>query len=310
MAMEQNRRSLITSVGAHESTIWIHDDRGERQLSSEGEIVGYFSPPMFSKDGKSLYSMLQHDSGNTGAELWRTAVDSGKSEAVFPGISMNAFDISPDGTQVVYCTSSAGGKTQIWIAPIDRSSPAVRVGDGGELSPHFGASGQILFQMNEGKTNYLEQMNADSTQRKRVLPYPIIEIQGVSPSRKWVMAVVPSAPGSVGPALMAIPLDGGPGQRMCVSYCVPTWSPNGRFLYVAVESQSMTSPGRSLALPIGPGETLPKLPTGGIEPNADASVVPGAQSVPREELVPGNDPARYAYVNTTAHRNLFRISLP
>jgi hypothetical protein len=43
---------------------------------------------------------------------------------------------------------------------------------------------------------------------------------------------------------------------------------------------------------------------------ASAGVVPGAQSIPRGELVPGRDAAHFAYVNTTVNRNLFRISLP
>jgi hypothetical protein len=43
---------------------------------------------------------------------------------------------------------------------------------------------------------------------------------------------------------------------------------------------------------------------------ADASVVPGAQSVPRADLIPGADLDHFAYVKTTVHRNLFRVSLP
>jgi hypothetical protein len=49
---------------------------------------------------------------------------------------------------------------------------------------------------------------------------------------------------------------------------------------------------------------------GGIEPLADASVLTGAQSIARGELIPGKDPAHFAYLNTAVHRNLYRISLP
>ena len=48
IAVEPTGRSLITSVGVHESAIWIHDAAGERPLSSEGEVVGrvtsFFQP--------------------------------------------------------------------------------------------------------------------------------------------------------------------------------------------------------------------------------------------------------------------------
>ena len=40
------------------------------------------------------------------------------------------------------------------------------------------------------------------------------------------------------------------------------------------------------------------------------TVVQGAKSFPRADLIPGADLDHYAYVKTTSHRNLFRISLP
>ena len=110
--------------------------------------------------------------------------------------------------------------------------------------------------------------------------------------------------------VVAIPLGGGSPRRICVSYCVPVWSSSGRFLFVPIEASSPATPGRSLAIPVGPGETLPELPPGGIQPLAEPSIVPGAQSISRAELVPGKDLSHYAYVNTAVHRNLYRISLP
>jgi hypothetical protein len=236
-------------------------------------------------------------------------VESGKSEAVFPGVSMVAFDVSPDGKQVVFSAATRGGTTQLWLAPIDRSSPARRIGDSGETRPHFGPRGQILFQATEGKFNYLEQMNPDGSGRSKVVPYPINTVQSISPGRRWVMARVPDLEGT-GVETTAIPVDGGPPRIICADYCVPIWSSTGRFLVITVEAPSLTSSGRSLAIPVGPGETLPELPRRGIEPMDKASVVPGAQSIARGELVPGKDPAHFAYVNTTVHRNLYRISLP
>jgi len=301
--------SLITSVGVQESAIWIHDRGGERQLSSEGEVVGGSSPPAFSPDGSVLYYLLLHGEGS-GAELWRTAVDSGRSEAVFPGISIIAYDLSPDDKQVVYATPAPGGTTQLWLAPVDRSSPAVRLGGPGGTWPHFGPRGQILFEETEKKNNYLEQMNPDGSNRSRVFPYPISEFQGISPGRRWVMAAVPRTTERDFPAVLAIPLDGGSPRHMCTTYCVPKWSTDGKFLFIPVEDASRTSPGRSLAIPVGPEESLQDFPPEGIASFAQPSVAPGAQSVARADLVPGKDPDHYAWINTTVHRNLYRISLP
>jgi Tol biopolymer transport system component/DNA-binding winged helix-turn-helix (wHTH) protein len=310
VAVEAKGRALITSVGVHESAIWIHDGSGERSLSSEGEVADNLSAT-FSPDARILYYLLRRGQGSD-AELWRTRVDSGKSEAVFSGIAMTAFDLSPDGKEVVYTTATPEGSTQLWVAPVDRNSPATKVEITGARSPHFGAHRQILFQRMEGNTNYLEQINLDGSRLSKVVPYPILDLQSVSPSRRWATAAVAVSANDDRdlPPVIAIPLDGGATKRICASYCTTRWSTDGRFLFVGVEKSSRSSPGRSLAIPMGPGESLPDLPAAGIVPMAEASVVSGAQSVRRGDLVPGKDPEHYAWVNTTVHRNLYRISLP
>ena len=165
--------------------------------------------------------------------------------------------------------------------------------------------------MAAGASNYVEQMNQDGSHRSRAIPYPVLEIQGISPGRKWLIAGAAYPNGkTIVPTIIAIPLEGGLPRRLCVSFCKPTWSSGGNFLLIPVEASSQTSPGRSLAIPVGPGEKLPELPLGGIEPLAEAAVVPGAQSIPRDDLVPGADLSHFAYVKTTVHRNLYRVSLP
>jgi eukaryotic-like serine/threonine-protein kinase len=311
VAVAPDGHSVITSMGVDESDIWIHDAAGERSLSSEGEVLGYMTPPAFAPDAKTLYYLLRQHGANPGPELWRMTVDSGKSEAVFPGISMFAYDVSPDGKQVVYSTEGNNGKSQLWLAALDRSSPPKQIAHSGERSPHFGPGGKILFQSEEGNSNYLEQLNQDGSGRSKVVPYPILALQSISPGRKWLIALLPYSDGkSIGPRVMAIPLQGGAPRRICEGYCFPAWSSNGKFFFIPVDWPSRTSPGRSLAIPVGPGEALPALPPGGIGAGADPSAVPGAQWVNRAELVPGEDLSHFAYVNTTSHRNLYRITLP
>ncbi len=117
LAVEQDGRSVITSIGVHESSIWIHDAAGERSLSSEGEIVADLSPPSFGADDKTLYYLLRHQDANAGPELWRLTLDTGKSEAVFPGTSMVSYDVSPDGKQVVYASVGRDGRSQVVARP-------------------------------------------------------------------------------------------------------------------------------------------------------------------------------------------------
>jgi DNA-binding winged helix-turn-helix (wHTH) protein/Tol biopolymer transport system component len=309
IVVEPDGRSIITSVGAHESSVWVHDERGERSLSSEGEVADLAThPPLFSPDGKTLYYLLRHPEPNSRAELWRVNVESGASEAVFPGVAMVLFDVSADGRQVVYQTEERGA-SELWLAPVSRDAPARRVANSGENTPHFGPNGQIFFRFSERNFNYLGRINPDGSGRSKVFQVPINEFWGISPGKRWVDVTVKRADRR-GVGNFAFPLDGGPPVLLCSTFCWPTWSPNGNFLYIPVDPASRKNLGRSLAIPVGPGETLPKFPPGGIEPHADASVIPGAQIVERAELAPGLDPAHYAYVDTTVHRNLYRISLP
>src|SRR5260370_23779390 len=152
-------------------------------------------------------------------------------------------------------------------------------------------------------------MNPDGSGRSKVVPYPINTIQSISPGRRWIMARVP-VPEGTGVVSNAIPVDGGPPRVICADFCIPAWSSTGRFLVIPVEAPSRTDPGRSLAIPVGYGETLPELPRGGIEPLAKATVMPGAQSIAPGEIVPGKDPAHFAYVTAPVPRNLHRVSLP
>ena len=306
IAVEPGGHALITSAGVHESAVWIHDGGSERQLSSEGEVE-QFPAPVFSPDASMLYYLLRRG-GTLGVELWRTDVVSGKNEAVFPGVSIKEFDLSPDGKQAVYTTATPEGTTELWLAPVDRSSPAKKLKIVGARSPHFGAGARIYFQRAEGNRNFLEQIDTEELHPEKLLQ--VVEVQSVSPGRRWVITSVPNSTAQAIPLLAAVPLEGGICRQICASFCVPKWSVDGKFLFVPVEDPTRMGPGRSLAIPLGPDESLPELPSGGIPAMADASVVRGAKSVGRAGVVPGKDPDHYAWVNTTMHRNLYRISLP
>jgi DNA-binding winged helix-turn-helix (wHTH) protein/WD40 repeat protein len=308
IAVDPDGRSVVTSMGTRESAIWIHEPSGDRALSFEGQVEGK-SPPRFGPDGKTLFYLMSRDDKGWQRELWRMNTDSGKSEAVLPGISMSSFDISPDNKQVVYTGLGAGGGSSLWVASLDRSAPPRQIGHSGESSPHFGLRGQIIFLIAEGKFNYVEQMNLDGSSLSKVAPYPIGFLQGISPGRHWIMAIA-SVPGRNEVAPIAIPAQGGPPRVVCAGYCGPIWSPDGRFLFVPVEDATMNNPGRSLAIPAGPEEAIPEFPSGGIAPGSDVHVVTGAQSIARAQLIPGSDLSHFAYIRTSVHQNLYRISIP
>lgn len=304
LTMAPDGRSIITSIGLHESALWIHDKQGDRALSSEG----YVNPlsPRFSRNGKLLYFLMRHDLSSSSNELWREDLQAGKSEAVLPGLSMAEYDVSNDGKQVVFSTQPRGKPSQLWLAELDESSPPRMITSRGERAPHFGSDAQIIFQFTDGKANYVGQIRTDGSERSKLFPYPISAIGTISPDQRWITADVPLPDSGV---IMAIPIGGGSSKRIC-TWCSVDWSPDGKFFYVGLAPNSHRTRGTTLALPVTAGETLPNLPPWGIRRPEDAKVVPGAHLLDGWFLSPGPDPLTFAYVKTTMHRNLYRIPVP
>jgi Tol biopolymer transport system component len=305
--------SLITSIGTERRAIWIHDRAGDRPLSSEGTVVnriGSASLPSFSSDAKRVH-YLRESAGST-RELWWADVESGKSEAVLPGITMGEYDISPDGKEVVFSTQPVGKPSQLWVAPMDQSTSPKRISSDGENAPRFGPSGQVLFRFTDDKFNYVGRMNKDGSGRVKVVPYPISTFLSISPDRRWLLAITPQFGAGKSSAWMAVPTGGGSPRPICANgrLCPCAWSPDGRFLYVSWQLGSRTSPGRSVALPVNPETGLPDLPAAGIHSAEEALAIPGSRVVEQSGIVPGLDPTTYAYIKTTAQRNIFRIHLP
>ena len=127
IAISPDGRSLVTSAGIRESTVWIHDSRGDRQISGEGFAavpgLGFASingHSAFSPDGRRLFYLVRKQGSRTfvSGELWVADLDSGRTEACLPGVSMSGFDIAPDGERVAFSTLDANGASHVWVAPL------------------------------------------------------------------------------------------------------------------------------------------------------------------------------------------------
>lgn len=309
VAMAPDGRSLITSISTVQSGVWIHDSLGEHALSSEGYAAPF--PPVFSRDGKRLYFLLRHDSPESPAELWRADVHSRKTEVVLPGVSMAEYDISDDEKEVVFSTQPSGKPSQLWIAPLDRSTPPRRISANGEADPHFGPNNEVLFRLTDGNAYYLASMARDGSNARKIFPYRVLNVENMSPDRRFIniAAALPDTPNIGGRPSLAFPLGGGPPQQICDIYCAVAWSPDGRYFYINLAPASRDNPaGKTLVLRVPPGATFPPLPAGPKRPE-DWAKIPGARIVERADIVPGMDPSIYAYVKSSVHANLFRLPL-
>ena len=308
IAMAPDGRSLITSIFSEQNAVWVHDSHGDRAISN----VGYAEsrPPVFSADGKRLYYLLRRDSLKSPAELWRADLASGKSEVVFPGQSILAYDISRDEEEVVFSSQPAGKPSQLWTAPLDRSSPPRRITASGETDPYFGPDNEVLFRLTDGKAYYLGAVKRDGTGMRKAFSGKIVGFYGVSPDRRLAIVVI-GEPGASNPVIAAVPLDGGPARPLCRGLCSPSWSPDGRYFYVQLAFSSRDNPGgQTAAIPIPPGKMLPPLPSAVVQEPEEWTRIPGVKIVEHDNIVPGISPSTYAYIKPSVHGNLFRVPLP
>jgi serine/threonine protein kinase len=311
IAVDPDGRSLITSLGLTQSVLWLRDERGDRAVSTEGlvfsldsgdateTLLGWSSVPSFSPDGRYVYYLLRRPSSDAGYRLWRTDAKSGSSENVLQDPSIIEYDLSQDGREVVFSTGTSTGHAQIWVAPVDRSSPPRRIAEGDVASPHFTKDG-VVFRLTEGNVNYLFRMNRDGSGVRKAVPYAINTILASSSDGRWVAALLEDGDSFL------VPTEGGPPMRLCASSCRVQWGPDDKVLHVTLELPSRARPGMELAIPLGPGGALPAFPESGL---TSGSTMTGARVVD-SEMIPGPDPSTYAYVKTTVNRNLYRVPLP
>ena len=310
IALAPDGRSLVTSVGMRRSAIWIHDAAGERAIVSEG----YASAPRFSRDGTRVFYLFARDwwlaaSGwiAASADLRSLDLASGKSDTVLSGQSVTAYVISRDEKDVAFTTRDGSGESQIWLAPLDRRTPPRLIAKAAD-QVSFGPPGELIFR-SLGEGNALVRIKMDGTGRERISPESILNKGEVSPDGEWVII---SAPGTAKDGVLAtraVPIHGGVARNLCVT-CSPRWSPDGTFFYVGSDrSASPTSAGKTLAIPVPVGKSLPDLPAAGISVADGTAGLPGAVTIEDGLIVPGPDPSTYLFTRTDWQRNLYRIPL-
>jgi eukaryotic-like serine/threonine-protein kinase len=300
IAVSPDGKSLITSVGGTQSTVWTRDAHGERQISFEG----YAAAPEFSHDGKKLfYIIFRNGAGATfarqGGELWETDLGTGQSQQLLHNALVNAYDLSSDDSEAVFSANDSEGRSRLWLASLDfRFPPREFASSTDEDQPFWDAEGNIYFRAAEGKLNFVYRMKSDGSNRTKVLAKPILELHSISPDGRWAFVEEGSEPQG-----MAEPLAGGAPVRVCKGYCVGLWSRDGRaFSVYLAQMDGMTT--LTTALP--PGKDLPVLSGDGLsESNPDQ--VKNA-TVLRGIVFPGPR-GLSAFLRREVHRNLFRVPL-
>ena len=314
LAISPDGRSLITSVGLQHSSVWVHNRKGDRQISTEG----YATPSLwfsarspFSPDGKKLYFLVRREAGQLALDwaLWRTDLTSGYSERLLPGFLLSDFDIASDGTTIVFTTRDEKlGSPALWLASLDgRFAPRRLPFSERAEKPILGPEDVVFFVATEGPSKFLYRMKLDGTGLRKLLPTPIVGLLSSSPNGEWFVVRLPVI-GAALNTVVAYPRKRGPAIRLC-DFCQAGWSPGGKFFWMAVGGMVAAGGGKTFAFALNAGQVFPDLPSGGIRSETDLTSIRGARLVSEGLSLIGPDPSIYAYSRPEAQRNLYRIPL-
>ena len=117
IAFDPDGKSFVTAVGIRRSSVWLHDPRGDRVLTSEAN-AGLPDPrngAPFSPDGKKFYYLLSRITGreirsdSAAGELWELDLQSGSNHVVMPGFAITELSLSPDGREIAFSVLDDGG---------------------------------------------------------------------------------------------------------------------------------------------------------------------------------------------------------
>jgi Tol biopolymer transport system component len=300
-------RSFVTSIGTSQSTLWIHDARGDRQITSEGFAL----QPAISPDAKKLYYLLRAGTTRHSGELWVADLESGQRRRLLPDFLMRHYTISADGERVIFVVADPTGRSPVWLAALNGRSAPRQVTANDAWKAFFGAGGEVIFMGQETGNNFIYRAKEDGSELRKVIPAPFPG-SGFSVSTDGQWLVVTGTTEETIASVMLYPAAGGSPLLICGTcfrsqgmergpgpYNV-SWSPDGKFFYLNFE--------RSIyAIPLRPGRTLPPIPASAFRTKQDVAALPGARLIPAQDAFAGPNPSVYAFSRFTTQRNIYRV---
>jgi len=317
IAVAPDGLSLITAVGSRQSSVWVRDLSGKRQVSLEG----FSYDPTFTPDGKRLcYRVLKGTFATSEtSELRLVDLESGHVETLLPGFAIvglphRTYDISPDNSRVVVTALDHEGKRRLWLTSFDRRLPPHQVPNIEGDNPLFGPAGELFFRGVEGNAPFVYRVREDGTGLKKIIDQRVGMLDSTSPDGRWL--AVKLTPEVKGSSTAVISLREGASVRPITSGSfnlndiAVRWSVDMRSIYITL--QVTEEPGavmKAYEIPLPRGRSLPEIPATGLQSEEEIAKLPGARLLDEFDS-PGITPGMYAFVRMAVERNLFRIPLP
>jgi WD40 repeat protein len=311
-------RSFVTSIGSRQSTVWIHDSSGDRQITSEG----YGFLPSISPDGTKLYYLV----GARGArsvvrgELWVAELASGQRQRLLPDSPMQ-HTASPS-TGSASCLSAPTTRDALLCGSraLDGRSAPRRVTARDASRAFFGANSDLVFVGSEDDgARFVYRIKEDGSDTEKIARTSTVSSVNVCPDGKCVVVTSDPTADMVGGAML-YPVGGGSPTLICASCgaasnvvshlervgpqpSILSWSPDREFLYLNFRASIY-------AIPLQSGRMLPLLPASGLRTEKDVAALPGARLIPERGAFAGPNPFVYAFTKVAVQHNIYRVPVP
>jgi eukaryotic-like serine/threonine-protein kinase len=319
IAPDPDGRSVVTSVGTRHQSIWVHDERGEREISREGyafvpAIPNEGTTQPLPGDGRSVFYLVRQGAvrfsgpGERAGELWATDLETGRHRAILPGRQVIGYDVSRDGSQIVFAALDERGTSHVWLARLGRADTPRRLAEFEADSPRFDARGDILCRGAENGRRFIYRLREGRAPEKAVQS-PVLFFHAPSPDGAWVVAKVQPADRQEGyMATMAFPVAGGSPILLCDT-CDVDWTSSGRSLVIRFTPSSPIAPGRSLLVTLESSSMPPRWPAQGLRSRDDLNHLRIAREI-QGWVYPSDTGSTYVFARSTTQRNIHRIALP
>jgi len=317
IAVAPDGRSLITAAGLRQSTVSIHDAKGDREVTTEG----YSILPTISPDGSKLYYLQRGGESRSyiSGELWVCDLHTGQRESALPGLVLSYYSLARDGKRVLFAIAKGEKGAGLWVADLEKRTPPHQLTSSGEERAFFGAPGEIIYQSVE-QPSHIMRIKEDGTGREQISSDPLLYLFSVSPDHNWAAVGVASDSGhGSGTAVLAYSLHNAKSVTLCDSCVVgfgpartlsPTvaWGPDGKSLFFALRVFNLGVP-KTAVLSLKNGSSLPAINVAALKSEHDF-VAAGAQIINESSVFPGPNLSMYAFTRQSAQTNLYRIHLP
>jgi serine/threonine protein kinase len=327
IALTPDGRSLLTAVGTRHQSLWVRDERGEREISREGYAFLPTLPnagtaqPLPGNGQTAFYLVRQRQpregredsvirsagaGGERVGELWATDVETGRRRAVLPGRQVTDFDISSDGTEVVFAALEKDGSERLWLARADGSGTPRRLTDFDAFGPRFDGAGNIHYRGTVNDGSFIYRIREGRTPEK-AREEEVIFFMNVSPRGDYLIARV-QQPGERGGnhTNVAFPASGGPAIQLCDD-CEIDWTPDEKSLVVRIGPRVNA---RTVVITLAADTTLPSSwPEGGVRSVKDLSGLKIAREM-QGWMYPSPTLSSSVFIRTTIERNIHRVPLP